>query len=246
MLNFVTLAWRALESRNVTNADKFLVLAERLLDATARCLGEPRGPKFPMRKRKASVLSEVHGRVRGVPVYEPEHVGMRIGKEQSRAMSDPGMQYDGMYWHYIDKWIFALTRVGMMRQRLAMALLKEQSGEKCSADAAPTAPGSSSCAPEGAGAPGPALSHLHQAKYLLSRAVDFTKEVHAHFVSREGSNRALGLYWKLNVDMSLIRGRETTGPNGDALSGCCVYGVLNNAVGRLNSSSTSSSSGGIV
>jgi hypothetical protein len=36
--------------------------------------------------------------------------GLRIGKVSAALNSDAGMEYDGMYWHYIDKWIFALVR----------------------------------------------------------------------------------------------------------------------------------------
>ena len=39
-------------------------------------------------------------------VFRPLGSFESIGKERARAMSDAGMEYDGMYWHYIDKWIF--------------------------------------------------------------------------------------------------------------------------------------------
>eukprot|EP00732_Lithocolla_globosa_P002601 Lithocolla_globosa_v1_NODE_1756_length_2360_cov_297.175271.p1 type:complete len:264 gc:universal NODE_1756_length_2360_cov_297.175271:1530-739(-) len=40
------------------------------------------------------------------------YAGLRIGKLEARLHSDLGMSYDGQYWHYIDKWLFALLRLG--------------------------------------------------------------------------------------------------------------------------------------
>ena len=39
-----------------------------------------------------------------------EYCGLRIGKVRERAESDAGMTYDGLYWHYVDKIVFALAR----------------------------------------------------------------------------------------------------------------------------------------
>ena len=33
-----------------------------------------------------------------------ESLGDEDQREMARLMSDDGMTYDGMYWHYIDKW----------------------------------------------------------------------------------------------------------------------------------------------
>jgi hypothetical protein len=44
--------------------------------------------------------------------------GYRIGKCKARTQaeggSDYGMEYDGIYWHYIDKFIFALERYAVL------------------------------------------------------------------------------------------------------------------------------------
>jgi len=155
VLNFVTLSHRAeSDDRKVA----FLKAADLLVEATVKCLGAPRSEEFPM-------LSNGKGGFKG----------MRIGKEKARAMSDDGMDFDGMYWHYLDKWIFALARLAQAKGELALD------------------------------------------------AVQLVKDVHPHFLSKDGK----GLYWKMNVDLSVIEGLEYTGPNGDALSGWIVYNIVN-------------------
>ena len=45
------------------------------------------------------------------PEQPDKYQGLRIGKLHARiGNSDMGMLYDGMYWHYIDKFIFAVSR----------------------------------------------------------------------------------------------------------------------------------------
>eukprot|EP00090_Calanus_glacialis_P024070 TRINITY_DN37370_c0_g1_i1.p1 TRINITY_DN37370_c0_g1~~TRINITY_DN37370_c0_g1_i1.p1 ORF type:complete len:289 (+),score=65.53 TRINITY_DN37370_c0_g1_i1:94-867(+) len=105
--------------------------------------------------------------------------GLRIGKVSACRMSDDGMEYDGMYWHYIDKWIFALTRLAQAR---------------------------------------------HQEPV---RAVQLVKDVHEGFLSRDRSGNPEGVRWKVNMDMTLIRGLEHSPPNSDALSGLIVYHLAN-------------------
>jgi len=87
VLNFVTLSYRAETARK----RQFLDAADKLVKATVQCLGYPRSEDFPM-----------------TPNDRGGYKGMRIGKERAKIMSDAGMSYDGMYWHYLDKWIFAL------------------------------------------------------------------------------------------------------------------------------------------
>ena len=90
-------------------------------------------------------------------------------------MSDDGMEYDGMYWHYIDKWIFALIRLAQARQKKPV------------------------------------------------KAIELVKDVHEGFLSRDKSGNPEGLYWKVNVDMTTIRGLDFSQPNSDALNGWIVY-----------------------
>eukprot|EP01062_Namystynia_karyoxenos_P003069 TRINITY_DN11081_c0_g1_i3.p1 TRINITY_DN11081_c0_g1~~TRINITY_DN11081_c0_g1_i3.p1 ORF type:complete len:362 (+),score=97.10 TRINITY_DN11081_c0_g1_i3:81-1166(+) len=91
VLNFVSMAHRA-ESPECREA--LLGAAGKLVSAVHECLGRPRSPEFPM-----------------APDGSGGYKGLRIGKEQARKQSDAGMSYDGMYWHYLDKWMFALARL---------------------------------------------------------------------------------------------------------------------------------------
>eukprot|EP00429_Kryptoperidinium_foliaceum_P076970 CAMPEP_0176227788 /NCGR_PEP_ID=MMETSP0121_2-20121125/22941_1 /TAXON_ID=160619 /ORGANISM="Kryptoperidinium foliaceum, Strain CCMP 1326" /LENGTH=253 /DNA_ID=CAMNT_0017567065 /DNA_START=14 /DNA_END=774 /DNA_ORIENTATION=- len=50
--------------------------------------------------------------MRADPASPTGYVGLRIGKVAARRVTDPGMTYDGQYWHYIDKWLLALARAG--------------------------------------------------------------------------------------------------------------------------------------
>ena len=87
VLNFVTLAKRHPERQSL-----YLSAAKELITTVHASLGQPRAAQFPMAP--------------GVIGFK----GLRIGKLEAKKNSDPGMNYDGMYWHYIDKWIFALLR----------------------------------------------------------------------------------------------------------------------------------------
>jgi hypothetical protein len=49
------------------------------------------------------------------------HVGLRIGKVSSRKVTDYGMSFDGMYWHYVDKWLLALARSGHADEGIRIA-----------------------------------------------------------------------------------------------------------------------------
>ena len=82
-----------------TNNPQFVTAAQRLVDAVHEGLGKPRSAQFPM-------TPDLKG------LSPSGYVGLRIGKERARAHTDLGMAYDGMYWHYVDKWLFALLRLG--------------------------------------------------------------------------------------------------------------------------------------
>jgi len=80
---------------NDIEAERYLTSASRLIDTVFLTLGQPRSNNFPMTMR-----DDGNG-----------YKGLRIGKLHSKiGNSDAGMKYDGMYWHYIDKFIFALCR----------------------------------------------------------------------------------------------------------------------------------------
>lgn len=90
VLNFVTLS-----ERFPDRANELLGAAGTLIKTVHETLGTPRSSEFPM-------------------LVDPDrpgcYKGLRIGKLHARCNSDAGMQFDGMYWHYIDKWLFALIR----------------------------------------------------------------------------------------------------------------------------------------
>ena len=75
VLNFVTLSKRHPERKNL-----YLSAAKELIAAVHQSLGQPRAAQFPMAPN----------------VNSPGFKGLRIGKEEARKMSDPGMNYDGM------------------------------------------------------------------------------------------------------------------------------------------------------
>ena len=159
ILNFITLSHRA-ESEERKKI--LLDAAQRLADVTANTLGTPRSDQLPMLKNDRGWYS-----------------GMRIGKEKARVMSDAGMSYDGMYWHYLDKWMFALLR------------LAQAKGDT------PTA------------------------------ASDFVKDIHPYFLKKDRKGKPIGLYWKMNADLSVINGLEDTEPNRDAFDGWLMYNLIN-------------------
>ncbi|KAK3273189.1 hypothetical protein CYMTET_18562 [Cymbomonas tetramitiformis] len=100
VLNYVTLARLAEEAGSSRRRTMYLRSARALIDAVHTTLGNPTSENFPMAKA-------VHGDALQ-PMFQ--YKGLRIGKVQSRETSDAGMLYDGMYWHYLAKWIFALAR----------------------------------------------------------------------------------------------------------------------------------------
>ena len=103
VLNLVSLA-EACPSETT----KFLGLANQLVDTVHDSLGKPR-----------SALSQ--------HAMQPDasspsgYVGLRIGKVHSRVVTDAGMSYDGQYWHYIDKWLLALIRLGRPQEAARVA-----------------------------------------------------------------------------------------------------------------------------
>ena len=72
--------------------------AERLVRAVHETLGNPRSDEFPMMKKNG------------------KYVGLRIGKTNARKQSDLGMDFDGMYWHYLDKWFYAVARLSLLTE----------------------------------------------------------------------------------------------------------------------------------
>ena len=84
---------------NVQEAKKYRQAANILIDTVHRCLGSPRSEKIEDAMLPDSSSLSPTG-----------FVGLRIGKVYSKQKTDFGMTYDGMYFHYIDKWLLALMR----------------------------------------------------------------------------------------------------------------------------------------
>lgn len=115
LANFVTMAYRARQAGNAQDESDCVWAATRLVEAVHQTLGRPRAESFPMRVSK-----------RGSTKF----VGLRIGKTRARHETDGGMTYDGQYWHYIDKWMFAVSRLAVLANntqlmREALAMMKE-------------------------------------------------------------------------------------------------------------------------
>eukprot|EP00005_Dracoamoeba_jomungandri_P005533 CAMPEP_0174260792 /NCGR_PEP_ID=MMETSP0439-20130205/10537_1 /TAXON_ID=0 /ORGANISM="Stereomyxa ramosa, Strain Chinc5" /LENGTH=337 /DNA_ID=CAMNT_0015345121 /DNA_START=221 /DNA_END=1234 /DNA_ORIENTATION=+ len=94
VLNFVSLASL---SKDEDKRRGFLDAAITLVEVVHESLGRPRSEEFPMLKDEESPSG---------------YAGLRIGKNRARTKSDAGMSLDGMYFHYVDKWLFALLRLG--------------------------------------------------------------------------------------------------------------------------------------
>ncbi|KAF4747447.1 hypothetical protein FOZ63_028520 [Perkinsus olseni] len=90
VLNFISLS-KGFPGRS----SEFLGAAGKLIKTVHETLGTPRSIELPM-------LTD--------PDRPGYYKGLRIGKLHARASSDAGMKFDGMYWHYVDKWLFALIR----------------------------------------------------------------------------------------------------------------------------------------
>lgn len=95
---------------------RILQAGAALIDAVHATLGQPRSDHYPM--LKAEDAAEMLGPGAPVPVTPHGYVGLRIGKERARRVSDAGMTFDGLYAHYCDKWIFGLLRFGQTCGRL--------------------------------------------------------------------------------------------------------------------------------
>lgn len=98
VVNYVS---QAMISSSPAEKDSNIFSAKSLLDATLLCLGNPRSES---KELQSSMRKDTESSV-------TPHIGLRIGKvEHSIAGSDAGMRFDGMYFHYFDKILFAMLR----------------------------------------------------------------------------------------------------------------------------------------
>ena len=108
VLAYVSIADFYENEGNHTEAEKYRQAANTLVDVVHKCLGTPRS-----RDKSDAMIPDASS--------PTGFVGLRIGKVSSREETDPGMIYDGMYFHYIDKWLLALARSNHTEEGIKIA-----------------------------------------------------------------------------------------------------------------------------
>lgn len=94
IMNYVSLAQGYTQLGDHDNCKKFFDSAYALIQSVFAVLGTPSSGEYPMANSLSGGFK-----------------GLRIGKLKScKGHSDAGMEFDGMYFHYIDKFLFALCR----------------------------------------------------------------------------------------------------------------------------------------
>ena len=79
-----------------------------LIDVVHNCLGKPRSGRDEDKMLESDVSPT-------------GFAGLRIGKVESEIPTDYGMEYDGQYFHYIDKWLLALARTNHIDEGIRVA-----------------------------------------------------------------------------------------------------------------------------
>ena len=108
VMAYISLAEQAKENGNTEQQQKYQQAADKLITVVHDCLGKPRSNKE-------------NDQMEPDTTSPTGYVGLRIGKVSSRKVTDYGMRYDGQYWHYIDKWLLALSRAGHTHDGIAIA-----------------------------------------------------------------------------------------------------------------------------
>jgi len=108
VLAYQTLADSYKSRKNENEAKKYRDAVEKLIAVVHDCLGKPRS------EREKDGMTPC-------TISPTGYVGLRIGKEESRKTTDYGMNCDGQYWHYIDKWLFVLARTGHAEEGVRIA-----------------------------------------------------------------------------------------------------------------------------
>lgn len=104
VLNMCTEAARCAEAGDVGGRNDSLCAAFSLVQTTTSVLANPSSHDVRMSPSPLPPFTGQHGMTR--------YKGLRIGKRLASAVSDPGMVLDGMYFHHVFLWVFALTRLG--------------------------------------------------------------------------------------------------------------------------------------
>lgn len=109
VLAFVSLA-DMFETIDLKQANAYREAAHKLIDVVHGTLGKPRSSKSTDAMTVDSTMPSPTG-----------YIGVRIGKVESRQVTDYGMRYDGQYFHYLDKWLLALARAGRVDDGIRIA-----------------------------------------------------------------------------------------------------------------------------
>ena len=216
VLNFVTEAARCAEAGDEEGREDALSAAEALVEAVCAVLGRPRSSDLPMARSPREPLrgardegADGSGEARPAERYR----GLRIGKRLASAASDPGMALDGMYFHYVDKFVFALARLGD-----ALGGADTKRGARIVAEACAVVQDVHDLFVERAEA--------SEASEPLRRTTlgepDATTNA-AGDAKRKPKNENVGIRWKLNVDGTPVRGLPPTRLSSDAVSGAVAW-----------------------
>ena len=79
-----------------------------LIDVVHSCLGKPRSGRDEDKMLESDISPS-------------GFAGLRIGKVDTQKHTDYGMEYDGQYFHYIDKWLLALARTNHIDEGIRVA-----------------------------------------------------------------------------------------------------------------------------
>jgi hypothetical protein len=206
VLNFVTEAARCAEAGDEEGREDALAAAEALVDEVCFVLGQPRSPDLPMAPSPLAPLRGARDRDATATLSEPRRYrGLRIGKRLASAVTDPGMALDGMYFHYVDKFVFALARLG---EALGGAATKR--GERVVREA---------CA---------VVADVHdlfvEREAIRVNTFGGTARDRAH--EQRNARRVsecVGIRWKLNADGKPTRGLPPTRLSSDVVCGAVAW-----------------------
>ena len=106
---FAVLAYQTLAEHYTDEKSRvYSDAVDKLIQVVHECLGKPRSERDEDKMTPSEI--SLSG-----------YVGLRIGKVESRKVTDYGMHYDGMYWHYVDKWLLALARTNHVEEGIRIA-----------------------------------------------------------------------------------------------------------------------------
>ena len=108
VLAFCSIAERYESEGKLVAASLYRNASNKLINVVHECLGAP-------------VSSKAENAMHKDPRSPTGYMGLRIGKVNSRRVTDAGMEFDGQYWHYVDKWLFALERAGRSDDAIKIA-----------------------------------------------------------------------------------------------------------------------------